>query len=128
LEADMPYIRSTEARTHEIHGVRFVSYAAPATGSRELCAWRGEVPAGTPGVPHTVSGEEVLYLLSGTLRLSIDGESAELVAGDAAVVPAGSRLRLDNVSAEPATIWTATRVGLEATLPDGGTFAPPWAN
>jgi len=124
----MPYIRSAEALVHEVHGVRFVSYAVPAAGSKELCAWRGEVPAGTPGVPHTVSREEVLYLLSGTLRFSVDGEVADLVAGDAAVVPAGSQLRLDNVSAEPAAIWTATGVGLTATLPDGSTLTPAWAN
>ena len=124
----MPYIRSADAVVHETHGVRFVSYAVPAAGSRELCAWRGEVPAGTAGVPHTVGREEVLYLLSGALRFSVDGDVADLVAGDAVVVPAGAELCLDNVSGEPAAIWTAAGVGLTATLPDGSTIAPPWAN
>ncbi|QMU68091.1 cupin domain-containing protein [Streptacidiphilus sp. P02-A3a] len=124
----MPFIRSADAVTHEIHGVRFVSYAAPATGSSELCAWRGEVPAGTAGVPHTVSREEVLYLLSGALRFTVDGEAADLAAGDAVVVPSGAELRLDNVSGEPAAIWTATAVGLTATMADGSVIAPPWAN
>ena len=41
----MPVIGSTEASTFETHGSRFRSYVAPSRGSRELCAWRLEVPA-----------------------------------------------------------------------------------
>ena len=124
----MPYVRSTEAVVHEIHGVRFTAHANPGTGSREISAWLAEVPAGTVGVPHTVSREEVLHLLSGALRVGIDGEAAELAAGDTAIVPAGSRLGLDNSGVEAATMWVSTSVGLTATLPDGSVLTPPWAN
>jgi quercetin dioxygenase-like cupin family protein len=124
----MPYIRSADAVTHEIHGARFVSYANPAAGSKELCAWRGEIPAGTTGVPHTVSHEEVLYLLTGGLRFTVDGEAADLVAGDAVVVPGGSELTVDNNGDVTATMWVCTNRGLGATLADGSTIAPPWAN
>ena len=124
----MPFIRSTEAVTHEVHGARFVAFANPAHGSRDLCAWRTEIAAGTIGVPHTVSGEEVLHVLSGSLRFSIDGEVAELAAGDTAVVPAGARFAVDNVGDRIATAWVSTGVGLTATLADGTVMAPPWAN
>jgi quercetin dioxygenase-like cupin family protein len=124
----MPYIRSGEAAVHEIHGVRFTAHANPGTGSSEICAWLAEVPAGTVGVPHTVSREEVLHLLSGALRIDVDGEAADLVAGDTAVVPAGARLGLENPAAEAASMWVATSVGLTATLADGSTLTPPWAN
>ena len=123
----MPFVRSADAVTHEIHGARFVAYANPASGSKELSAWRTEVPAGTDGVPHTVSREEVVQLLTGGLRLTVDGEEADLVAGDVAIVPAGATLRVDNVSGAEAAMWVATSVGLTAELADGTLLTPPWA-
>ena len=124
----MPYVRGREAVVHEIHGVRFTAHANPGTGSREIAAWQGEIPAGTVGVPHTVSHEEVIHVLSGTLRFTVDGEAADLEAGDTVIVPAGALFGLDNLTGGPATTWVATSVGLTAVLPDGGTLTPPWAN
>ncbi|NEA66533.1 cupin domain-containing protein [Streptomyces sp. SID12488] len=124
----MPFIRSTEAVAHEIHGGRFVSYIRPDTGSRDLAAWRTEIPAGTVGPAHTISHEETFYVLSGRLRLTIGGESAELGAGDAAVAPAGSELAVANTTDRPAHMWVTTRVGLSAELADGSTITPPWAH
>ncbi len=124
----MPFVRSADAVTHEIHGARFVAYANPASGSKELSAWRTEIPAGTTGVPHTVSREEIVHLLTGGLRLTVDGEAADLIAGDVAIVPAGATLRVDNVSGVQATMWVATSVGLTAETADGTLISPPWAN
>ncbi|WP_042387542.1 cupin domain-containing protein [Streptacidiphilus melanogenes] len=124
----MPAIRSDEATVHELHGVRFVSYAHPATGSRELAAWRGEIPAHTPGQAHTITREEILHILEGTLRFTLDGEVHDLTAGDVLVANAGSTLRVDNLSDAPARIWTATSLGLEAVMADGTRIRPPWAN
>ncbi|QTE02395.1 cupin domain-containing protein [Streptomyces cyanogenus] len=124
----MPFIRSDEAVVHEIHGGRFVSYVRPDTGGRELAAWRVELPAAMVGPAHTISEEEAFYVLSGRLRLTIDGESAELRAGDAAVAPAGSELAVANTTDQPAHMWVTTRVGLTAELADGTTITPPWAH
>ncbi|WP_042402586.1 cupin domain-containing protein [Streptacidiphilus carbonis] len=124
----MPVIRSADAAVHEIHGVRFVAHANPGTGSKEICAWRGEIPAGTAGVPHTISREEVIHVLTGALRFTVDGEAADLSSGDTVVAPAGALFQVDNLSGGPAAMWTVTTVGLTATLPDGSTLAPPWAN
>ena len=124
----MPVIRHDEATVHELHGVRFVSYAHPATGTTELAAWRGEIPAHTPGQAHTVTREEILHLLTGALRFTLDSEVHDLTSGDVLIVNAGSTLRVDNVSDAPAHIWTTTSVGLEAVMSDGTRIRPPWAN
>ncbi|MFE6758479.1 cupin domain-containing protein [Streptomyces sp. NPDC057684] len=123
----MPVIRASEAVVHEMHGVRFVSYAKPATGSKELCAWRAEIPAGTPGVAHTVSREEILHVLSGSLRFTVDGRTDTLAAGDTAIVDPGATLTVENPGDLPATMWVTTSVGLEAVLADGTRVTPPWA-
>ena len=102
------------------------SYAAPATGSEELCAWRLDVEPGTEGVAHRVSREEVFLLLGGRLTVTLDGVTGDLAAGDALVVPAGSELRADNRTGEVATAWVTTSVGLRATMADGSSISPPW--
>jgi len=124
----MPFVSATEAVVHEMHGVRFVSYAAPTLGSRELCAWRGEVAPGSDGPGHRISREEVFLLLSGRLELTIDGETRALTPGDAAVAPPGSSVSVANRTEEPATMWVTTTIGLQATLADGSQISPPWAN
>ncbi|WP_424216424.1 cupin domain-containing protein (plasmid) [Streptomyces sp. BI20] len=124
----MPFIRKSEATVHEVHGGRFLSYVRPATGSRELAAWEVEIPAGAAGPAHVISEEETFLVLSGRVRLTIDTEGAELVAGDAAVAPAGSALGVANAGDGPARMWVTTRVGLTAELAGGGCFVPPWAN
>ncbi|MCL3996940.1 cupin domain-containing protein [Streptomyces lavenduligriseus] len=124
----MPVVRSSAAVTHEIHGARFVSYASPRTGSTELCAWRGEVPAGTRAPAHTVSREEVLHLLVGELLITLDGRSERIAAGDTVVVNPGTTLAIENPTGHTALTWVTTSVGLTAELADGTLLTPPWAN
>jgi quercetin dioxygenase-like cupin family protein len=124
----MPFVSSTEAVVHEMHGTRFESCVSPALGSRELCAWRTELPPGAQGPTHRVSREEVFLLLSGRLELSIDGETRTLTPGDAAVAPPGSSIGLANETEEPARMWVTTSIGLTATMADGSQISPPWAN
>ena len=73
----MPIVRAADAVVHDMHGSRFCSYAAPALGSHELCAWRLEIPPGSKGVPHTVTREEVLFVLAGTLDVSLSAPPAD---------------------------------------------------
>ncbi|MFJ8822231.1 cupin domain-containing protein [Streptomyces sp. NPDC102467] len=124
----MPVIRAAEAVVHELHGARFVSYATPGTGSEELAAWRAEIPAGTKAPAHGVSREEILHLLTGSLRLTLDGAVHTLVPGDTAIVNAGTTLGVENPTDTVATMWVTTSVGLTAELADGTRITPPWAN
>ncbi|MEU9478291.1 cupin domain-containing protein [Streptomyces sp. NPDC048191] len=124
----MPVIRSSEATTHEIHGARFVSYATPLTGSKELCAWRGEIPAGTKAPAHTVNREEIFHLLVGELLITLDGRTERIGAGDTVIVNPGTTLAVENPTDHTALSWGTTSVGLEAELADGTLITPPWAN
>ncbi|WP_086764713.1 cupin domain-containing protein [Streptomyces bobili] len=124
----MPFIRSSDAVTHEIHGARFVSYAAPRTGSMELAAWRGEVPPGTKAPAHTVSREEIFLVLVGELALTLDGRTERVGAGDTVIINAGSTLSVENPTDQTAITWVTTSVGLTAELADGTVLTPPWAN
>ena len=122
----MPVIRAAQSVVHQMHGTSFTSYASPARGSRELCAWRIEIPGGTEGVPHHVSREEVLYVLGGILRVTLDGAAEDARPGDMVLVPAGARFGASNPATEPATAWVTTTAGFAGVLPDGSWFTPPW--
>jgi quercetin dioxygenase-like cupin family protein len=126
MENVMPVIRSVDAVVHEMHGTRFTSYAAPARGSQELCAWRIDVPPGSTGVAHTITREEIVFVLSGAMEVTLDEAASTVPAGDVAVLPAGATVRVDNTSDEPVTAWVTTSIGLEAQLADGSRIVPPW--
>ncbi|MFI7501999.1 cupin domain-containing protein [Streptomyces sp. NPDC049687] len=112
----------------EIHGARFVSYASPLTGSKELCAGRGEIPAGTKAPAHTVSREEIFHLLVGELLVTVDQKAERITAGDTLIINPGSTLAVENPTGHTAMSWVTTSVGLEAEMADGTRITPPWAN
>ena len=124
----VPVIQAGQAVVHELHGTTFTSYARPGSGSRELCSWRVEIPGRTEGVPHQVSREEVLYILSGSVRVLIDDNRQDAAAGDAIVVPAGARFGLDNLADEPMIAWVTTTPGFGAIMADGSWLTPPWTS
>ena len=124
----MPVIRPPQAVVHEIHGTRFVSHATPLTGSKELCAWRGEIPAGTKAPLHTVNHEEIFHLLSGELLITLDGRTERITAGDTVIINPGATFGVENPSQETAISWVTTSIGLQAELADGTVITPPWAN
>jgi quercetin dioxygenase-like cupin family protein len=141
-EGFMPIVRAGDTVVHDLHGSRFTSYTAPSLGSKELCAWRLDVPAGTEGVPHTVTKEEIVFILSGTLDVSLTPaqqtpqtpQNPQTLQtpqtsgpGDAVVVPPGTTLRIANLGDEPASAWVTTSAGLVAVLADGTRLTPPWA-
>jgi quercetin dioxygenase-like cupin family protein len=124
----MPVIRASESVTHEIHGARFVSYATPRTGSKELCAWRGEIPAGTKAPAHTVNREEILHLLDGELLITLDGRTERVTAGDTLIINPGATFAAENPTDRTTVTWVTTSIGLQAELADGSVITPPWAN
>ncbi|GAB2544663.1 cupin domain-containing protein [Nocardia heshunensis] len=124
----MSVIHAADTEVHEMHGSRFTPLIRPSMGSSELCLWRLEITPGTQGVPHRIHREEAFVVLSGGITITIDGESAVLAAGDAAVAPAGSTIRLDNPADSPAEVLVNAPVGFTGELLDGTVITPPWVN
>ncbi|BBG04738.1 MULTISPECIES: cupin domain-containing protein [Pseudonocardia] len=122
------HLTTETARTFAMHGVTFTSFAASASGATSLAAWRAEFAPGTPGQTHTMSCEEVLYVMDGLLDVEVDDDSFTARAGDAVLVPAGSAFRISNDSDETARVWATTTLGMTARMNGSGDqIAPPWA-
>lgn len=124
----MAHLAGSAVRSHQLHGVRFDSYASSATGSTRLAGWRASFPPATTGQAHTMSEEEVLYVLSGRLDIEIDEERFTAEAGDAALVPAGALFKVGNHSDVEASAWITSLIGMRATMQaEGQAITPPWA-
>lgn len=123
----MPVIRATEGTAHALHGATFTAYANSSTGSAELCAWSLRLPPGQPGLEHRISKEELFLVTSGSPHIRVNGEPAELSAGDVVIAPAGCLLQVENPGSQHSEIWVTTSRGLNAAMPDGSRISPPWA-
>jgi quercetin dioxygenase-like cupin family protein len=113
-------VTGNSAELHEFGGFAFRPLAVPSRGTSEIALWTVDVPEGGDGTPHSVSKEEVFYVLSGSV--TIQGQTAG--AGDAIVVPPNTELSL---TGGPARVLVATSVGIKGTLADGQTITPPWS-
>jgi quercetin dioxygenase-like cupin family protein len=71
---------------------------------REAVTAKVELPAGVTAGRHTHPGEEIGYVLEGTVVIELEGVSKTLKAGDVFAVPAGKVHNATNTSSAPATI------------------------
>lgn len=71
---------------------------------REAVTAKAELPAGVSAGRHTHPGEEIGYLLEGTVAIELDVVSKTLKAGDTFAVPAGKVHNATNVGTGQATI------------------------
>lgn len=123
----MPVVTREKSTVHAMHGARFSAFANASTGAEQLRLWQVEVPAGTVGAGHLIHGEEVFAVTAGSMRLIVDGESAELNPGDVGIAPAGATIRVDSTGSGPLSVWVAAVAGFSAQLADGTVVRPPWA-
>lgn len=124
----MPHLTAASARAFDLHAVTFNSFSATRTGARDLAAWRADIPPHTPGQPHRMSREEVLFVLSGVLSVEIEEDRFDAHAGDAVLIPEQARFCVANPTEEPASAWVVTGLGMTATIEGvADPIAPPWA-
>ena len=61
-----------------------------SAAGREMIQVRVDFDPGYAAPRHTHPGEEIIYVLEGTLEYQIDGKSTRVKAGDVLFVPAGT--------------------------------------
>jgi quercetin dioxygenase-like cupin family protein len=122
----VPVIEHDAQRHHELAGARFHTLASPSLGSEETSVWRLHLEAGTPGLPHRLTREEIFVVVSGAATASLDGAPHALSAGSTLVLPAGVELSLET-GTEPLEAIVCLPVGGQGVVGDGDPFTPPWA-
>lgn len=123
----MPFIHAADALRFDLHGASFTGLAAPSRGATENAVWLVTLPPQAEGVPHRLTREEIFVVLEGAARATLDGQTHELTAGCALVVPAQAELTLANPHDAPFRAVAVLPVGGQALVGDSPPFTPPWA-
>jgi quercetin dioxygenase-like cupin family protein len=69
---------------------------------REVVQARVDLTPEAPAIRHTHPGEEIIYILEGSLEYEIEGSSAVYKGGEALTVPAGAVHSVKNVGTDNA--------------------------
>jgi putative monooxygenase len=120
--ADRPIglVRTRDVPADVRRGGEIRTLLSPKTvGSRSGFIGRVDIPPGERVAEHYHPySEEFLYLVAGELTVDLDGEPYPLAAGDALLIPPGTRHRLRNTGTEPA--WGVFQLGPLAPKPELG--------
>jgi len=101
--------------------------ATPGRGATEVCVIRQKQTPGAANPPHSHDREEVMVVLSGTVRVTAEREDAELSAGDALIVPANVVHRIETTGDDEAEWLLAAPAGIRFLFADGREASPAWA-
>ena len=123
----MPILPAPQAPTHQLPHASFTSLATPRTGVRETALWRVRLEAGAEPTRHSVTREELFFVISGRARVRFDDATLEAAAGDVILIPAEVPFALGCADGPAVELLCCLPVGGQARLPDGQLFTPPWA-
>jgi len=121
-----PLIPAAAAPTFMLPGIEFTGLAAPSRGATESAVWIVRIAPGTAGTPHQLTREEVLVVLEGRARATVNGTDYDLATGDGFIVPPRTDFTLANPYTESFRAVAVLPVG-GAGVVNGDTFVPPWA-
>ena len=120
-------VRLADARPVVTPAATMRTYASPSgPAPASIAVWRTEMAAGAAGPLHTVSEDQVLVLVQGSLSATVGDEQLDLRADDAVVLPAGAARRL-TAGPDGATAVVSSVPGATAHVGDGDPVPVPWA-
>jgi len=123
----MPLIRNANTKKFDIPTAQFTACAAPSTGATETSAWRVTVKAKSDGLPHQLTREEIILVLSGSATAQINTEEHVVSEGDTLIVPAFVDFSLSNPNDADFTAIAILPIGGQAVIGSDAPFTPPWA-
>jgi mannose-6-phosphate isomerase-like protein (cupin superfamily) len=124
----MDIIRRTDAPVFAAPGATFTAYAAPSRGTSKVSMWCLELDPGSTSPLHEMDCEEVFLGLEGRAIAMIDDTEHSIGVGDCLILPPGTPFTLHVPERQPFRALACIPAGGRATMiPDGTTFAPPWA-
>jgi len=120
-------VRGREPEVSGTEGNFAGGVATRGSGAGEVSVIRQRQMPGASNPPHLHDREEVMFVLSGEVRVTADGEGIGLFAGDALIVPSGTAHRIENVGGEEAEWLLAAPAGIRFMFPDGREASPHWS-
>ncbi|HYF62698.1 MAG TPA: cupin domain-containing protein [Herpetosiphonaceae bacterium] len=101
--------------------------ATPGRGAGQVSLIRQRQAPGGQNPLHRHDREEVMLVAAGRVSLTVGETSAELAAGDAAIIPAETLHQVRNSGDEPAEWLLIAPGGIRYFGADGQEMQPAWA-
>jgi quercetin dioxygenase-like cupin family protein len=120
------HVTPDTVRTVRTPAATMLTLASPTTTpDLDVAVWRTELPAESLGPRHTIDVDQLLVVLTGSVRVDIDGTSYDVRAGEAVKLPAGTD-RVIGAPAGAAATLTVGAAGAHARVGDGDPVPVPW--
>jgi quercetin dioxygenase-like cupin family protein len=126
-ENEMLVMRGRELEGSGTKGNFAGGLATPSRGATEVSVIRQRQGPGAANPPHSHDREEVMVVLSGTVRVTAEKEGAELSAGDALIVPANVVHQIETIGETEAEWLLAAPAGVRFLFAHGREASPPWS-
>lgn len=104
-----------------------VAVATSSRGAEDVSVIRQRQQPGGGNPAHFHDREEVMFVLRGSVSVTLDGEAVTLEAGDTLIVPARTAHQLSNAGEIEAEWLLVAPAGVEFFHASGGRTEPVWA-
>lgn len=101
--------------------------AGPSRGSRQLSTWRIRMEPGSSSPEHMIDRDQVWMPVSGGFEVTVDGETANLLPGQAVVIPADLLRQVRTTRTHGEALVCMTPGGRASVPGREGTMPLPWA-
>lgn len=98
--------------------------ATPGRGAKEVSVIRQRQAPSAANLPHSHDREEVMVVLTGTVKVTAEKKEAKLSAGDALIVPANTVHWIETIGDSEAEWFLAAPAGVRFLFPDGRVASP----
>jgi quercetin dioxygenase-like cupin family protein len=124
----MPVIDNSKVASVEIPGIVHQTLAGhKKDGLKSLEFWRQTIAPHTGTPMHRHDCEEVIYIMSGRARLTVDGAVSEFGPDSTIIVPPNAVHELDNIADEPMQLVSALGMApVHVKTPSGEPMPLPW--
>lgn len=120
-------VRLADARTVVTPAATMRTYASPSgPATASVAVWRTEMAAGAAGPLHTVSEDQVLVVVQGSITATVGEQQLDLGTADAVALPAGVTRQV-TAGPDGAVAVVASTPGATARAGDGDPVPVPWA-
>jgi quercetin dioxygenase-like cupin family protein len=120
-------VTESDTRTTTTPAGVMSALAGPSRGSHRLSTWRVRMAPGAASPEHVIDRDQVWMPVSGRFEVSVDGEEAEMAAGQAAVIPAGAVRRIQTGEGPGEALVCMVPGGRASVVGQEGTVPLPWA-
>lgn len=124
----MVAVHAGELEYIETPGGNFgMAVATPSRGATEVSVIRQRQDPGGANPVHSHDREEVMILLVGEVRVTVEEEPVSLVPGEAVIIPARTPHRVEQRGSQPAEWLLVAPAGVRFFHASGEEGVPPWS-